>query len=90
MTAALALARLVTKTHAEALKGAVLAGEPHHELAIAWSHAVWREIELGLDEKRDTTGSPCCRCCEAADERGELDHELGDDCPYPRCDWCQP
>lgn len=28
----------------------------------------------------------CCRCCEAAGERGELDHELGD-CPYPPCDY---
>lgn len=29
----------------------------------------------------------CCRCCEAAAERGELDHQLGDDCPYPPCDF---
>ena len=31
----------------------------------------------------------CCRCCEAADERGELDHLYGNDCPHPRCDYCQ-
>lgn len=33
--------------------------------------------------------SACCRCCEAADERGELDHTLGDTCPHPPCDFCQ-
>jgi hypothetical protein len=32
--------------------------------------------------------NPCCRCCDAAAERGELDHELGDNCPYPTCDFC--
>ena len=38
-----------------------------------------------------TPARACCRCCEAAAERGELDHELSTDrCPYPRCDWCQP
>lgn len=32
--------------------------------------------------------SECCRCCEAAAERGDLDHRLGAVCPYPVCDWC--
>lgn len=31
----------------------------------------------------------CCRCCEAAQERGELDHVVGEGpCPYPACNWC--
>jgi len=33
--------------------------------------------------------SPCCRCCEAAQERGELDHAYGNRCPHPPCDYCQ-
>ncbi len=33
--------------------------------------------------------SACCMCCAAADERGELDHALGESCPYPSCDYCQ-
>jgi len=37
------------------------------------------------------SANPCCRCCEAAAERGELDHALTPTaCPYPRCDYCQP
>jgi len=34
--------------------------------------------------------SACCVCCVAAAERGELDHELGDKCPHPTCDYCSP
>lgn len=33
--------------------------------------------------------APCCRCCEAADERGKLDHELHAGCPHPACDFCK-
>lgn len=33
--------------------------------------------------------SACCMCCVAADERGEPSHEVGTDCPYPPCDYCQ-
>jgi len=32
----------------------------------------------------------CCDCCVAADERGELDHEVGDHCPYAPCNYHQP
>jgi len=34
------------------------------------------------------TKNSCCRCCEAAAERGELDHKVGHDCPYLPCDFC--
>ena len=34
--------------------------------------------------------NPCCSCCVAADERGELDHELHGGCPYPPCPWHSP
>lgn len=34
------------------------------------------------------TGQPCCGCCVAAHERGELNHVLHGGCPYPPCDWC--
>lgn len=34
--------------------------------------------------------SGCCRCCEAAAQRGELDHALSaTECPCPSCDYCQ-
>jgi hypothetical protein len=32
----------------------------------------------------------CCDCCKAAEERGELNHNYGDACPYPPCEWHQP
>lgn len=36
--------------------------------------------------------SDCCRCCEAAVERGEdIGHKPGPGaCPHPPCDYCQP
>ena len=34
--------------------------------------------------------NPCCECCVAASERGELDHAVGRACPYLPCNWHQP
>ena len=52
--------------------------------------------ECGLDgDECDAVAEPvktteCCACCIAASERGELDHKLGNECPCPPCDYCQP